>query len=929
MDYKNTLNLPKTDFAMKANLSQREPQILAKWQDQQLYNLVQEKTKGKTKYILHDGPPYANGDIHIGHALNKTLKDIVVSFKVMKGYDSPYIPGWDCHGLPVEHQLFKELGINKSQIKQLDFRKKAYDYAMRFVNIQREQFKRLGVLGDWDNPYLTLNKQYEEATVKSFAELYKKGYIYRGLKPVNWCFRCETALAEAEVEYEDHVSPSIFVKFKINESKDFLKDTYLVIWTTTPWTLIANVAVAVHPDFFYSHIKTERGDLIIADVRRDVLSQMGIDKYKVVGTFKGRDLDGLVYEHPFGFRKGKVVLADYVSKEEGSGLVHIAPGHGNEDYLTGLKYKLEVIMSVDAKGNFDSSASEFSGLNVYDANKIIIEKLKTNNLLLRVDNISHSYPHCWRCKSPIIFRATRQWFMSLDKNGLRKKLLEAIEKKISWVPAVGKERISAMVELRPDWCLSRQRYWGVPIPGIICNKCKGEEFLAQEIIEKFAALVAKEGTDCWFSRDIKDFLPKDLKCPHCSYIGNDFSKGQDILDVWFDSGVSYAAVLKPKDGFFPADLYLEGSDQHRGWFQSSLIPSVAIEGKPPYKSVLTHGFVVDGEGRKMSKSVGNVISPHDVIKDYGADLLRLWVASSDYNEDIRISKEILERLIEAYRKIRNTFRFLLGNLSDFNPQKDALDFDQLLELDQWALSRVAGLLNEANQSYERFEFYKVIQKAYNFCTIDLSAIYLDILKDRLYTFKSNSLERRSAQTAIFEILNILDKILAPVLAFTCDEVFEYMPKKEIDYDLKSVHLAQWPDMDLINKWLNNNLETRYAQIFKIRDLVMKALEEERVKGKIGSSLEAQILLATGDQARYNLLNEFLGNLAALFIVSEVKLEKMDKLKDLPKLENYNDLKITVLAAEGKKCSRCWNYSETVGTDKEHPDLCQRCLTNFR
>ena len=940
MDYKNTLNLPKTDFAMKANLSQREPQILAKWQDQQLYNLVRKKSKGKTKYILHDGPPYANGDIHIGHALNKILKDIVVSFKVMKGYDSPYIPGWDCHGLPVEHQLFKELGINKSQIKQLDFRKKACDYAMRFVNIQREQFKRLGVLGDWDNPYLTLNKQYEEATVKSFAELYKKGYIYRGLKPVNWCFRCETALAEAEVEYEDHVSPSIYVKFEILKPEGKLKELsankkiYALVWTTTPWTLISNVAIAVHPDFKYALLET-RGEvwLMQEDLVSALMQNLAIKDYKIIGNILGKNLENIAYGdifQPPRRRDLKFILADYVSKEEGTGCVHTAPGHGQEDYLSGQRYKLETVMPVNNKGEFyQDIAAEFKGLHVFSANKNIINKLKKQGNLLYAHDFSHTYPHCWRCKSPIIFRATRQWFMSLDKNDLRKKLLEAIEKKISWVPAVGKERISAMVELRPDWCLSRQRYWGVPIPGIICNKCKGEEFLAQEIIEKFAALVAKEGTDCWFSRDIKDFLPKDLKCPHCGYIGNDFSKGQDILDVWFDSGVSYAAVLKTKDGFFPADLYLEGSDQHRGWFQSSLIPSVAIEGKPPYKSVLTHGFVVDGEGRKMSKSVGNVISPHDVIKDYGADLLRLWVASSDYNEDIRISKEILERLIEAYRKIRNTFRFLLGNLSDFNPQKDALDFDQLLELDQWALSRVAGLLNEANQSYERFEFYKVIQKAYNFCTLDLSAIYLDILKDRLYTFKSNSLERRSAQTAIFEILNILDKILAPVLAFTCDEVFEYMPKKEIDYDLKSVHLAQWPDMGLINKWLNNNLETRYAQIFKIRDLVMKALEEERSKGKIGSSQEAQILLATTDQARYNLLNEFLGNLAALFIVSEVKLEKMDKLKDLPKLENYNDLKITVLAAEGKKCSRCWNYSETVGTDKEHPDLCARCFDIFK
>jgi isoleucyl-tRNA synthetase len=687
MEYKNTLNLPQTKFPMKADLPKQEPLFLKNWQAQDIFSLIRQRSKGRPKYILHDGPPYANGDIHIGHALNKTLKDIVVKYKTMRGFDSCYVPGWDCHGLPVEHQLFKEMGINKSQISQLDFRKKAYAYALRFVEVQKEEFRRLGVIGDWDNPYLTLDRQYEEAIVRSFGELVKKGYIYRGLKPVNWCYKCETALAEAEVEYAERVSPSVCVRFRLNRARGFLDDSYLLIWTTTPWTLLANVAVAAQAHYDYAYIKTEKGNFILLDsLMPKILETAGIGKYEIIRQMKGRELEGLTYASIFGLKGGQVVLADYVSKEEGTGLVHTAPGHGSEDYLTGLKYKLAVLMPVDSKGNFDSSAGEFSGLNVYDANKRIIEKLQKQGDVIFQAALQHSYPHCWRCKSPIIVRSTRQWFLNLEHAGLRVNLLEAIEEDITWVPAAGRERIKAMVELRPDWCLSRQRYWGVPIPALICQGCK-EEFLSAEVIEKLALLTAKEGTDSWFAHSIEDFLTAEVCCPHCG--SRSFAQGSDILDVWFDSGVSHQAVLKKREELdFPCALYLEGSDQHRGWFQSSLIPAMCIDKRPPFKCVLTHGFVVDGEGRKMSKSLGNVISPFDIIKDYGADILRLWVASSDYNEDIRISPLILSRLAEAYRKIRNTARFILSNLYDFRPDSDRARYADLKTIDRWILFKL-------------------------------------------------------------------------------------------------------------------------------------------------------------------------------------------------------------------------------------------------
>lgn len=915
IDYKPTLNLPKTNFAMKADLPKREPEFLKRWQDLNIFSLIRNKSASLTKYILHDGPPYANGDIHLGHALNKTLKDMVVKFKTMRGFDSCYVPGWDCHGLPIEHALFKELKINKYQISQVEFRKKAFEYAMKYVSTQKEQFKRLGVFGYWDNPYLTLSNDYEEAIVLSFGDLVKKGYIYRGLKPVNWCFRCETALAEAEVEYENHASPSVFVKFKLEDNQIFPKDTYLVIWTTTPWTLIANVAVAVHPNLFYNHIKTEKGDLIVAEVRLSALAEIGIKDYKVVGTFKGKDLEGLVYNHPFNLRKGKVVMAEYVSKEDGSGLVHTAPGHGMEDYSTGLKYKLDIVMPVDSKGKFDATCSEFSGINVFDANKLILEKLQNQGDLLWSGQIQHSYPHCWRCKNPIIFRATKQWFLEIDKDGLRQRLLKVIDNDVKWIPPVGKERISAMVNLRPDWCLSRQRYWGVPIPALVCKTCK-EQFFDSKVIEKFASFVKNEGSDCWFEKDTKDFLYEGIKCPHCG--ADVFEKGSDILDVWFDSGVSSQAVLKkrPELGGVPAQLYLEGSDQHRGWFQSSIIPGVCIDGKPPFESVLTHGFVVDGEGRKMSKSLGNVISPFNIIKDYGADILRMWVASSNYNEDIRISPVILSRLSESYRKIRNTARFILSNLYDFNPDLDKVDHKNFKKIDKWIIGRLRNCILITEKAYEDFEFHKAYKAIYDFCNEDLSMYYLDMAKGRLYTYGYNSPERRAAQTAIYEILNCLIRIISPILVFTAEDIWDSLPREKTYASFKSAHLLSWPQIDLIFNNFDFKEADELQQAIELIPEVAKSLEEIRIKGEIGSSFDAQINLLTNNKNRYIYLDSLKNDLCEIFKVSQVRVSLDEAVKEFSVEANK---------AEGEKCVRCWNYSLSLGKNSSHPLICSNCL----
>ena len=914
-EYKHTLNLPKTDFPMKADLPKKEPLLLQNWVQQDINKLISDKSSAKPKYILHDGPPYANGDIHIGHALNKTLKDIIVKYKTLRGFSSVYVPGWDCHGLPIEHQLFKELKIHKSQIAQLEFRKKAFAYAYKYVQTQKEQFQRLGVFADWEHPYLTLSHDYEESILNALAQLNEKGYLYRGLKPVNWCFKCETALAEAEVEYEEHSSPSIYVKFKLSQAQGFEDESFLVIWTTTPWTLLANVAVAVHPEFSYCYILTEKGRFIIAkDLLSSFLVNTGIEKYEVIRELKGRELEGLIYAHPFAARNGRVVLADYVSGQEGTGLVHTAPGHGNEDYFTGMRYKLDIIMPVDARGYFDATAGEFQGLHVYAAQKPILEKLEKLGALLFNSQIQHTYPHCWRCKNPVIFRATKQWFLNMEHNDLRNRLLKVISAQVKWVPPTGQERMSAMVALRPDWCLSRQRYWGVPIPALICNDCK-EEFLSSQVIRNFAVLSAKTGSDCWFELSVKDFLAGDIRCPHCA--GEDFSKGADILDVWFDSGVSSQAVLKRrKELEFPASLYLEGSDQHRGWFQSSLSPSMCIDNQAPFKSVLTHGFVVDGAGRKMSKSLGNVISPFEIIKEYGADILRMWVASSDYNEDIRISTVILSRLSEAYRKIRNTAKFILSNLYDFNPDTDKAGYRDFRKIDKWILSRANASNVAVDKAYHDFEFHQAYKLIYDFCNEDLSMYYLDMVKGRLYTYAADSGERRAAQTVLYIILNYLVRIISPILVFTAEEIWQNMPKEKIDNQVLSVHLLDWPLPYVLAQEDSSIVELLKPLLDSIPETA-KALEEMRSQGVIGSSFDAQINILTKTQDRYTFLQSFSNELAEIFKVSKVGL--------VLKADNTRELSIKVAKAEGQKCLRCWNYSLEIGKCPEHPLICDNCL----
>ena len=914
MDYKPTLNLPATNFSMKANLPQNEPKILEFWRKENIYAKIRSKCLGRQKYVLHDGPPYANGNIHIGHGLNKILKDIIIRFKTMRGFDSPYIPGWDCHGLPVEHQLFKELNINKEQISQLDFRSKAGAYALKFVNLQKEEFKRLGIFADWDNPYLTLDKKYEYEIVRALGALVKKGFIYRGLKPVNWCVSCETALAEAEVEYEDKTSPSIYVKFKLIDSGKLAlstSDTYLVIWTTTPWTLYGNVAAAVHPNLEYALVKTEKGDLIIAqDLLSSAFKELDLvdTGIKIEKLFRGKDLEGLSYEHPLlkdGMAR-KVVLADYVSKEEGSGLVHIAPGHGQEDYFAGLKYNLPIIMPVDKKGRFDESVPEFKGQDVFAANRMIIEKLDSLGSLLAFNQKQHSYPHCWRCKNPIIFRAVRQWFLNIEHNGLRKKVLEAISGQVDFVPEAGRLRIKAMVESRPDWCLSRQRYWGVPIPAARCVGCN-EEVLVPEIVDNFADKVLEQGSDAWFKETLETFLPPNFSCPHCQ--GVKWARGEDILDVWFDSGVSHRAVLMNNaDMEFPASLYLEGSDQHRGWFQASLITAMALEERPPFKSVLTHGFVVDGAGRKMSKSTGNVISPQEIINASGADILRLWAASSNYSEDVRVSPDILSRLSEAYRKIRNTIRFLLGNLSDFSQANDRVDYKDMLEIDRYSLSVLYTLLNKVTRHYEEFEFYRIYQEVHQFCILQMSNFYLDILKDRLYTFKKDGLERRSAQTVMWESLTILVRIIAPILPFTAEEVWQYLAK---DQNIESAHLADWPQAN--TKYIDTELENKWYNLIQFRTKVLKLLEEKRASGEIGSSLEAKVTIGMNSDSAF--LRDFKEVLPEVFIVSVVSLEEI----------STGEPRIDISKAPGSKCPRCWNYSARIGESDRYPDICPKCV----
>lgn len=921
MDYKDTLNLPKTDFPMKANLKEMEPKMLSRWQSENIYGLLQSR-KAERKFILHDGPPYANGHIHIGHALNKILKDIIVKFKAMEGNCCPYVPGWDCHGLPIEHQVLKNLGPKKELVSQAEVRRMCREYAGKFISIQREEFKRLGVLGDWERPYLTMDYGYEAEIVRQFGLFVETGGVYKGKKPVYWCGSCETALAEAEVEYADHESPSIYVKFPFPEAGRAFpsmagKKVSIAIWTTTPWTLIANLAIALHPEFDYVAIESDGEVLIAAEGLLGQLAQkLGINSHKVIEKFKGKRLEGLKARHPFIDRESLIITAGHVTLDAGTGAVHTAPGHGQEDYEAGLRYGLDIYAPVDHKARFTKEAGRFAGEHVQKANKGIIDLLKTTGMLLAEEKISHSYPHCWRCKNPVIFRATEQWFISMEKNDLLKKAIENIHW-VEWIPAWGKDRILGMMENRPDWCISRQRAWGVPIIAFTCKGCN-DVLLDRNVIEHVAGIVEKEGADAWFNRQPSELLPAGAVCKRCG--ASDFEKEMDILDVWFDSGVSHAAVLKKrKELSWPADMYLEGSDQHRGWFQSSLLASVGTTGRAPYRTVLTHGFTVDGAGKKMSKSAGNVVAPQEVIDRYGAEVLRLWVSAADYREDIRISKEILGHLAEAYRRIRNTCRYLLGNLYDFDPERDAVGDDVLLEIDRWAMHRLQRLIERVRRGYDDFEFHVVFHSIHNFCAVDMSAFYLDILKDRLYTAKAASVERRAGQTAMHRILSCLVRLMAPVLSFTAEEVWGYMRESQ---KTKSVFLAPFPEKE--EKYIDEGLDARWQRIISIRAEVAKVLEGIRREKKIGHSLDAGVVLYA-DGGLYDFLKGYEKDLAYIFIVSSVEVKKeADAPADAFASEAVKGLRITAGPARGAKCSRCWMYQESVGTIKEHPAVCSRC-----
>ncbi|SPP63325.1 isoleucine--tRNA ligase [Nitrospira lenta] len=937
MDYKATLNLPKTDFPMKANLPQREPEMLAWWAQEKLYEQIQAAGQGRPRYVLHDGPPYANGRIHIGHALNKILKDIIVKSKTMAGFQAPYVPGWDCHGLPIEHQVMKELGDKKKELDTLAIRKLCRDYAEKYVAIQREEFQRLGVLGEWQQPYRTMTSAYEASIVREFGKFVERGGVYKGLKPVLWCTQDQTALAEAEVEYDNHTSPWVYVKFPIVTSPSVLSATFpgvafpdgitsvsVVIWTTTPWTLPANQAVCLHRDFDYAFVQVGHELLIVAEkLLASVAKECKLEDYRVIGVKKGGEgFEGLETQRSLSTGLSPILLGDFVTLDQGTGCVHIAPGHGMEDYILVLNHnasasvgeKLEILAPVDNGGRFTDVVKEFAGQHVFKANPKIVEFLQANGRLLGHGSLNHSYPHCWRCKSPVIFRATEQWFVSMETNDLRKEALAEIER-VRWIPAYGRDRINGMIQNRPDWCLSRQRVWGVPIPGFTCVACR--TVLADpKIIDHVADLMESKGADVWFERSAAELLPAGTACATCG--GTVFEKERDILDVWFESGVSFAAVLKPRK-WWPADLYLEGSDQHRGWFHSALLTGVTTDHRAPYKAVLTHGFVLDGQGKKMSKSAGNVVAPQDVIKQSGAEILRLWVSAQDYRDDLRISPEILTHLIEAYRKIRNTSRFLLSNLYDFDPAKDRIPYEQLPELDRWALHRLSELIPRVRKSYDDFEFHTIFHALNNFCSVDLSSVYLDILKDRLYTFRTDSPLRRGSQTVLFDIVMAMTKLMAPILSFTAEEIWRVV-SAQVPGGLgaQSVHLASFPEVD--PSWRNAELAARWETLLEYRSQVQGMLETSRRDKVIGSSLEAHVQLEA-DATAYQFLAPYEKDLGTIFIVSKVTLSRS--------AAGQTGIQIAVTKSSAAKCERCWNYREAVGADAEHPTLCDRCLEAIR
>ncbi|MEI6913507.1 MAG: isoleucine--tRNA ligase [Armatimonadota bacterium] len=914
MDYSKTLNLPKTDFPMKANLPQREPDIQKLWDEMDLYRKSLEKDAPNGKYILHDGPPYSNGNVHVGNAmLNKLPKDFITRFRTMNGYISPYIPGWDNHGMPIENNVAAEFREKKIPVERMAIRTRCREFARHWIDTQKEQYIRLGIRGDWDRPYLTMDPPMEAAIVRVFGELAEKGFIYRGLRPILWCPTCETALADAEIEYADHTSNSIYVFFPLKDDPNGVFAEYagnstpgIVIWTTTPWTIPANMGVAVHPDFKYALAEFDGKLTLIASDLVEQTEGRTEQKFTILKTVNGSELEGMVFQHPVFDRDSPVLFADYVTLEEGTGVVHTAPGHGREDFDTGKKYGLDILNPVNERGLFTGDAQQFEGIHIQrGGDKAVMEALDAAGRLVSSGKITHSYPHCWRCNGPVIFRATVQWFMSLDHNGHRQKVLDEIQK-VSWCPTEAINRITAMVTGAPDWCISRQRAWGVGIPVFFCTECD-KEVLDRNVINAVADIVEKESADAWYSRSVEELLPSGTKCCQCG--STSFKRETDVLDVWFDSGSTCRAVLEGKSWpelSYPADLYLEGNDQHRGWFNKSLMIGVATKGSAPFREVVANGWMVDAEGHAMHKSKGNVINTQDIVKKYGADIARLTSASFNVMGDARLGDEVLQRSSDVYRRIRNTFRFLIANLVDFSPEM-APNYDDMLEIDRWILHRIQALIEHVTEAYKVYEFHRAMHVIQTFCSVDLSSLYLDILKDRLYAEATDSVERRSAQATLYHILNALVRLLAPVLAHTAEEVWQAAGLNTTD---ESVHLAAWPVADASLK--NSELESKYSSLLDVREQVYRCIEEARQSGQIGKPVEALVSVGGGAEAEILARNQ--GILATFFIVSKVEVLS----------ESGNGLTVTVMPAPGVKCERCWLIKEDIGQDPKHPDLCVRC-----
>jgi isoleucyl-tRNA synthetase len=935
-DWKDSLNLPRTDFPMKANLTAAEPQTLARWAAMGLYDRIREARADRPRFVLHDGPPYANGQIHLGTALNKILKDFVVKSRTMAGFDTPYVPGYDCHGLPIELKVDRELGSKKRDLSVADFRRACRAYAERFIGVMTEEFQRLGIFGDWDHPYLTMEFRYQASIARALGRFVEQGLVFKGKKPVHWCIHCRTALAEAEVEYEDHASPSIYVEFPLaEESSDELerripalkgRKVSVLIWTTTPWTIPSNLAIAFHPDFDYGAYEVDGRAIIVAEaLAPQVAAVAGRMFGEPIVQMKGRELEHIRFQHPLYARSSLGVLGEYVTLEAGTGAVHTAPGHGSDDFATGVKYGLEIYAPVDPGGDFLETVELFGGKNVFEANPLVEAALKERGRLWHREDFQHSYPHCWRCHNPVIFLATSQWFIRMDgepvvrstdasataaPRTLRQAGLEVIDRDVKWIPAWGRDRIYNMLANRPDWCISRQRAWGVPIPAVDCTKC-GEAILTAELVERAATVFDEYGADAWYERPTEEFIPDGLTCPSCG--GTTFKRERDILDVWFDSGSSHEAVLPFRpDLRWPADMYLEGSDQHRGWFQSSLLVGLGTRGRPPFREVLTHGFLIDVDGRKMSKSLGNIIQPQEVIKESGAETLRLWVAMSDFREELRVGKQILQRVVEAYRKIRNTCRYLLANLYDFDPGRDQLPPAALQEVDRYALARFADVALDVLDAYDAYDFPTIFQRINQLTTVDLSAFYVDVSKDRLYTLAPASVERRSAQVAMYLMADGLARLIAPILPVTADEMWRHLP----GHREPSVHLAEFPARRSLESLVDRSLTARWERLIAIRDEVNKKLESARQGKTIGTSLGARVDLRAGG-ATAALLEQYRDDLPMLFIVSQVTLETTGGSED--------SLSIDVARAEGRKCARCWRIVDVISSARDTEGLCERCV----